>query len=192
MLKYLHSMPTFWSEVKWNLLICVRLCATHWTVVHEVLQASILEWIPFPFSRGSSEPRDRTQVSCIAGGFFTSWTSREAHFLETFNQNWVLNFVKSFLCIYWDDRMVFIFQFVNMVYHIGWFVYIEESLHPWDKAHLIMMYELLSVLLDSICWSFFEDFCISVQQWYWPVIFFFFFFLVASLSGFGISVMVPS
>ena len=32
----------------------------------------ILEWVPFPFSRGSSQPRDGTQVSCIAGGFFTS------------------------------------------------------------------------------------------------------------------------
>ena len=33
----------------------------------------ILEWVVFPFSRGSSQPRDRTQVSHIAGGFFTSW-----------------------------------------------------------------------------------------------------------------------
>ena len=34
----------------------------------------ILEWVAFPFSSGSSKPRDWTQVSCIAGGFFTSWT----------------------------------------------------------------------------------------------------------------------
>ena len=40
--------------------------------VHEILQARILEWVTFPFSRGSSQPKDRTQVSCIAGGFFTS------------------------------------------------------------------------------------------------------------------------
>ena len=38
-----------------------------------------MEWVAFPFSRGSSQPRDRTQVSCIAGGFFTSWATREAH-----------------------------------------------------------------------------------------------------------------
>ena len=44
--------------------------------VHGILQARILEWIAFPFSRGSSQPRNRTQVSHIAGGFFTSW---EAH-----------------------------------------------------------------------------------------------------------------
>ena len=40
--------------------------------VHEILQARILEWEAFPFSRGSSKPKDRTQVSCIAGRFFTS------------------------------------------------------------------------------------------------------------------------
>ena len=39
---------------------------------HGMLQARILEWIAFPFSRGSSQHRDRTQVSRIAGGFFTS------------------------------------------------------------------------------------------------------------------------
>ena len=45
--------------------------------VHSILQAKILVWIAFPFSRGSSKPRDRTQVSHIAGRFFTSWSSRE-------------------------------------------------------------------------------------------------------------------
>ena len=38
----------------------------------------ILEWVAFPFSRGSSQPRDRTQVSRIAGGFFTSWATRKS------------------------------------------------------------------------------------------------------------------
>ena len=41
-------------------------------------QARILEWVAFLFSRGSSQPRDRTQVSHIAGGFFTSWATKEA------------------------------------------------------------------------------------------------------------------
>ena len=46
--------------------------------VHGILQARILEWVTVPFSRESSQPRDRTQVSHIAGGFFTSWATREA------------------------------------------------------------------------------------------------------------------
>ena len=46
--------------------------------VHGILQARILALVAFPFSRGSSQPRDQTQVSCIAGRFFTSWATREA------------------------------------------------------------------------------------------------------------------
>ena len=42
------------------------------TVVHGILYARILEGVAFPFSRGSSQPRDQSQVSHIAGGFFTS------------------------------------------------------------------------------------------------------------------------
>ena len=45
--------------------------------VHGVVQARILEWVAFPSSRGSSQPRDRRQVSHTAGRFFTSWATRE-------------------------------------------------------------------------------------------------------------------
>ena len=44
--------------------------------VHGILQARMLECVAFPFSRGSSQPRDRTGVFCIAGGFFTNWATR--------------------------------------------------------------------------------------------------------------------
>ena len=47
-------------------------------LVHGILQARILELVAFPFSRGSSQPRDPIQVSHIASGFFTSWATREA------------------------------------------------------------------------------------------------------------------
>ena len=47
--------------------------------VHGILQAKILEWVAIPFSEGSSWSRDQTQTSCIVGGFFTVWASREAH-----------------------------------------------------------------------------------------------------------------
>ena len=45
--------------------------------VHEIFQARILEWVAISFSRGSSQPRDRTRVSCTAGKFFTDWATRE-------------------------------------------------------------------------------------------------------------------
>ena len=75
------------------------------------------------------------------------------------------DFVKGFLCIYWDYHMVFIFQLVNIVNHIGWFVYIEESLRPWNKPNLITVYELFDVLLNYLlksCWEFLH-LCSSVM-----------------------------
>ena len=51
---------------------CPTLCGPVDYTVHGVLQARILEWVALPFSRESSKPRDRTQVSRIAGRFFTS------------------------------------------------------------------------------------------------------------------------
>ena len=57
---------------------CPTLCDPMDYTVLGILQARILEWVAFPFSRGSSQPRNQTQVSCIAGGFFTSWTTKEA------------------------------------------------------------------------------------------------------------------
>ena len=49
--------------------------------LYRILQAKILEWIAFPFSRGSSQLRDQTQVSYIADGFFTSWATKEALYI---------------------------------------------------------------------------------------------------------------
>ena len=51
---------------------CPTLCSCMDYAVHGILQARILEWVAFPFSRGSSQPRDRTHVSRIAAGFFTN------------------------------------------------------------------------------------------------------------------------
>ena len=46
--------------------------------VHGISQGRVLEWVAIPFSRGSSQPRDWTQVSCISGRFFTLWATRAA------------------------------------------------------------------------------------------------------------------
>ena len=51
---------------------CPTLCDPMKYRAHGILQARILEWVAIPFSRGSSQPRDQTQVSHIAGRFFTS------------------------------------------------------------------------------------------------------------------------
>ena len=48
-------------------------CSPPGSSVHGILQARILEWVAISFSRGSSQPRNRTQVSSIAGRFLTNW-----------------------------------------------------------------------------------------------------------------------
>ena len=69
----------YWSEVAQPCLtLCGPMdCSPPGSSVHGIFQARILEWVAISFSRGSSQPRDRTQVSCIAGGFFTIWANRE-------------------------------------------------------------------------------------------------------------------
>ena len=53
-------------------------CSLLGSSVHGILQARILEWVSIPFFRGSSQPRDRTQVSWTVGRFFTIWATWEA------------------------------------------------------------------------------------------------------------------
>ena len=95
------------------------------------------------------------------------------HFVESFYHKWMLNFVKCFFCIYWDNLMIFILYFVDVVYQVDWSVDIEPSLHPWDKFHLIMVYRsfvcIVQFSLLIFWWGFFF---IYVLQGYWPVIFF--------------------
>ena len=55
-------------------------CSPPGSPVHGILQARILECVTIPFTRVSSRPRDRTQVSRITGRVFTIWATREAHF----------------------------------------------------------------------------------------------------------------
>ena len=53
-------------------------CSPSDSFIHGILQARILEWVAISSSRSSSWPRDQTWVSCIAGGFFTIWATRDS------------------------------------------------------------------------------------------------------------------
>ena len=76
----LSSSPYHCGKNIWHELYPPNLSSDHMDyIVHGILCARMLEWIAFPFSRGSSQPRDWTQVSCIASRFFTSWAIREAY-----------------------------------------------------------------------------------------------------------------
>ena len=54
-------------------------CSPLGSSIHGILQARMLEWVATLFSRGSSRPRDQTQVSCIAGRFFTIWATGDTY-----------------------------------------------------------------------------------------------------------------
>ena len=91
-LRYLNILRLLRSCLKFLRAVCMhtkslRLCPTlcnpmdHSLLgssVHGILQARILEWVAMPSFRGSFQPRDWTQVSRVAGGFFTVWTTRGA------------------------------------------------------------------------------------------------------------------
>ena len=68
-MKVAQSCPTLCDSMN---------CSPPGSSGHGISQAGILEWDAIPFSRGSSQPRDRTQVSLTVGKFFTSWATREA------------------------------------------------------------------------------------------------------------------
>ena len=78
----LHNGTVSGSEVK-VAQSCPTLCYPMDYTVHGIMQARIMEWVAIPFSRGSSQPRDWTQVSHVTGRFFTSWATTEAHGLQT-------------------------------------------------------------------------------------------------------------
>ena len=80
---FLGHLGSPFNSIIWDVRVkvvqlCLNLCDPMDYRVHGILQARTLEWVAFPFSRGSSQPRDGTQVSRIVGRFFTSWATREA------------------------------------------------------------------------------------------------------------------
>ena len=81
---YLNSSLSslfFFFIVSENHSVVSTLCDPMDCIVRGIFQARVLEWVAFPFSSGLSQPRNQTQVSCIAGGFFTNWAMREALFI---------------------------------------------------------------------------------------------------------------
>ena len=92
-----------------------------------------LEWVAYPFSSRSSRPRSRTRVSCIAGGFFTNWTTRKAQFVwvRFFSRQVSIQYGKSYFnklflgcfCIYTEITILvqgvlfcYIFSLLSYLY----------------------------------------------------------------------------
>ena len=84
--------------------------------VHGILQERILQWVARLFSRGSSWPRDRTWVSCIAGRLFSIWATRE---VLCFSRQMIISWMEGTSSIYSE--------------------YPREVPHPW---HSIIVWEI--------------------------------------------------
>ena len=108
-------------ECKKKTLMLVLLFATPWTVAYQALrslsvygvfQARVLEWVAISFSRGSSQPRDRTLVSRTAGRCFTIWATREA--LQELNWTLITNWAirEATTCMY-NPINVYIYVYIE-------------------------------------------------------------------------------
>ena len=78
---YNHSVKLGWRFSRFShvqLFVTSLAYSPPGSSVHGILQARILEWVAMPSSRRSSQPRDWTWFSCIAGRFLTIWATREA------------------------------------------------------------------------------------------------------------------
>ena len=113
--------------------------------VHGILQARILEWVAVLFIRGSSQPRDWTQVSHIACGFFTSWAARKAQ----------PNYRPNGMSVNWVN-----WKWLARPTRPGWHVNLGapgRNLHLWLRPHLPCCFLKNFILLKSswftmLCW----------------------------------------
>ena len=130
-------------------------------------------------------------VSCrfvICGLYYVEVCSLYAHVLKFIHDKQVLNFVKNFFYIYWDDHMTFILQFVDVVYHTDWFAGLKNpcipgKYHTWSWCmNLLMNFWIwfVSILLRILVSVFISDISLSfsffllvvslvlVSGWWWP------------------------
>ena len=100
--------------------------------------------------------------------------SLDTYFVVSCYHKWMLNFVECFLCICWNDHVMFMYCAMCCItlFSGHWTI-----LHHWDESHLMMVYNPFNILLNWAYRYFIEDICIYVHQGYWLAIF----FLVVSL-----------
>ena len=99
----LSHMNTSFLFLKWSEVVqsCLTLCnpmdcSLSGSSVHGIFQARVLEWVAISFSRGSSQPRNWTWVSLIAGRRFTIWATREALSYSYYSRINLPKIVKSY------------------------------------------------------------------------------------------------
>ena len=114
---YLNSMKVKMKVAQ----SCPTLCDPMDCTVHGILQTRLLEWITFPFSRGSSQPRDQTQVSHIAGMLFTNWAIK-------------LSFVPFFFFLQCKALYKVSAFIINLTFLISLIVCVYFSVDYWKRC----------------------------------------------------------
>ena len=150
-----------WSEVnvtKSYLTLCDPLDYRF----HGILQARILEWGASPFSRESSQPRDRTQVSRIAGRFFTSWATREAHLLIV-SLNLRLRMRNLRMSRNWCPRQIYLMKIGTEKPGLG-ILRFHKSKPPFVKLKINSVQSLSHVRLFVILWTAARQACVSITS----------------------------
>ena len=159
-MRKIRTIKWFFFPIKLHKVSCSTLCDPMGYTVHGILQVRLLEWVAFPFSRGSSQLRDWTPVSHIAGRFFTSWATREVLKLHNYSikENIFLDLCSSYFLtsIYsfceimlkeGDNFLKILVKIKNRQYH--------DNLFKSRKSHLsceaMLPYEQLCKDLNVSC-----------------------------------------
>ena len=103
-----------------------------------ILQARIVEWVAISFSRGSSQPRDRTRVSRIVGRHFTHWATREM----------MSTSIISFLFVFWWRMWVMIQHYFNE----AWSPRFEKTVHWIMDMQIMILEKAMAPHSSTLAW----------------------------------------
>ena len=137
--------------------------ANPWTVARQaplsmgILQVRILESVAMPSSKGSSQPRDQIQASCIACRFFTIWTTREPPYLGLLTTFWLvgfLYFIAWIVCIFWklssfwSHHCKYFLPFRRLSFHFVYSFFCYAKLVSLIRSHLFIFAFISIALAD--------------------------------------------
>ena len=134
-------------------------CSPSGSSIHGILQARILEWNAIPFSRGSSLLRDRTQLSCTVGRFFTIWANRKAlTCTQPCSEQWKTQLEKQqadpSYCEAYGPVTMWEGFFLNFIYFIFWLWWVFAAACWFSLVGVSRNYSLLQCAGFSLsCWG---------------------------------------